>query len=239
MPAIVQYAYNEFTGPDINSRPRLPAFIPVAGYDRRFHTGSFGNQSDGSTVSTWTDTEKSLTNMSLAGSGITGATAPILGTVGGNRVVRFDGVKNALGILYINPEPYTFSIVFYQGVQNSSRFLVGLADGVAIGLVTDAPGVLKFWGAANVQGPAALSVGWHIATVVANGANTSIRIDDFVSTGYTNGQLYERKRLTLGGSSYNTNHAKIDVAEIVHWPKALSASEVASVHSVFKGRYGL
>ena len=239
MPAIVQYAFDEFTGPDINSRPRLPAFIPVAGYDRRFHAGSFGTQADGSTVNTWTDTEVSLTTMSTAGSGIAGATAPILGTVSGNRVVRFDGVKNALGILYINPEPYTFTIVFYQGAINSGKFLVGLTDAQAIGLVTDAPGVAKFWGKAQVADSAPLSVGWHIITVVANGPDTVISADGRSSTGFTNGQIYERRRLTLGGSSFNANHAKIDVAEIVHWPKALTATEIATMQATFKSRYSL
>lgn len=239
MPAIVQYAFDEFTGPDISSRPRLPVFIPVAGYDRRFHAGSFGAQSDGTTVNAWTDTEVSLTNMSTAGSGISGATAPILGTVSGNRVVRFDGVKNALGILYINPEPYTFTIVFYQGTSNSGKFLVGLTDAQAIGLVTDTPGVVKFWGKAQVVDTAPLSVGWHIITVVANGPDTVISVDGRTNTGYTNGQLYERRRLTLGGSSFNTNHAKIDVTEIVHWTKALTTAEIASMHAAFKSRYGI
>ncbi|HAY43613.1 MAG TPA: hypothetical protein DCY59_08705 [Micrococcaceae bacterium] len=239
MPALVQYAYEEFTGPNINSRPRLPAFIPVPRYDRRFHSGSFGAQSDGTTVNTWTDTEVSLTNMSTAGSGVTGATAPILGTVSGNRVVRFDGIKNALGILYTNPEPYTFTLVFYQGAANLGKFLVGLSDSGAIGLVTDSPGLPKFWGRGQATSSAPLSTGWHIITVIADEANTRIRVDDNSSFTYSLGQAYERRRLTLGGSPYNTALAKIDVAEIVHWPSALSISDVEKVHSTFKSRYSL
>lgn len=239
MTALVQYGFGEFTGPNIGSLDRLPAFIPVPGYDRRFVAQHFQQLNDGATVTAWVDTEVSGTSMTAAGSGIVDATSPTLGTVSGHRVVRFDGVKNALGILYVNPEPYTFTTAFYLPAPVVNAFMVSVSDVGQFALFTNGAGIPAFYGNGRATAPNALAAGWHIITVVANGANTRIRIDDSEAFTYTSGGAYDRRRLTLGGSSFNANRARFDVVEEIHWPKALDTTEVGNVHAVLKSRYGI
>lgn len=239
MSALVQYGFEEFTGPNIGQLDRLPVFMPVAGYDRRFHAQHFSNFNDGTTVTAWLDAEVSGTSMSVAGSGVSDATNPTLGTRSGHRVVRFDGVKNALGILYINPEPFTFTIAFYQPTIALNRFMVSVADTGQFALFTDAAGLPSFWGGGRAKSEQALTPGWHVVTVVADGANTRIRVDDLEAFTPTSGFSYTRNRLTLGGSNFNGNRMQFDVAEVFHWPRALTSAEVGSAHAAIKSRYGI
>lgn len=237
--AFVQYADVEFTGPGVGDLPRLPAYIPIGGYDRRFHAQSLMSLADGSAVSAWTDTEVSGTSMTPAGSGLAGATAPVAATVGSNKTVRFDGVANATGILYLSNEPYTFTMVVYLAATRTNAWLMNVVDSGQFALFTNGANNVVWYGANRATSTGTLDAGWHIITVVAAGSATSIRLDDSVTEQNAAGGAYVRRRIGLGGSPLNTNRAKYDVAEVIHWPTALTAAEVEQVHGALKSRYGL
>lgn len=239
MTALVQYAYESFTGPNIANMERLPAFLPVAGYDRRFHAQAFASAKDGTAVSSWLDATGSGTALTPSGSGVTGATAPSVATMGNEKVVRFNGVADSLGQLYSTPEPYTLTLAFYLPEAKPDSWLMSVADGALLALFTNATNILRWYGERRAQGPE-LKVGWHVVTVTANGAETAIRLDESQeSTLIAGGVTYTRNRLTLAGSTQNTNRARLDVAECIHWPRPLSAQEVTTVHSALKTRYGI
>lgn len=237
--AFVQYADTEFTGPGISDLPQLPAYIPVGGYDRRFHAQSAAGVPDGVVVNSWADTEVSGTFMTAAGSGVAGATSPVAGTVGKHKTIRFDGVANALGILYLANEPYTFTMAFYLATPRTNAWLMNVVDSGQFALFTNANNNVLWYGVNRATTAATLGAGWHIITVVAAGSLTTLRVDDVVTAQSAAGGAYERKRLALGGSPVNSSRAKYDVAEVIHWPTALSAAEVGQVHASLKARYGI
>lgn len=237
MTALVQYAYEAFTG-DTSSMDRLPAFIPVPGFDRRYYAQFYAGNNDGTAVSAWADRSGSGTFLTPAGSAIPGATAPVMGTVGQERVVRFNGATDALGQLYINEEPYTFTLAFYLPEAKPNAWLASVADVGQFGLFTNATSAVSFWGRGRA-GAGTLSAGWHIITVRADGANTTIRVDNGAESTYTEGFTYTRRRLNIAGSAFNTTRARMDIVELVHWPRALSAGEIASVHTALADRYGI
>lgn len=239
MPTLVQYAYESFTGDNVASMDRLPAYLPVQGYDRRYYAESFSHVYDGAAVTTWPDRAGSGTSLTPSGSTITGATAPVMGTVGRERVVRFNGATDALGQLYINDEPYTFTLAFYLPMAQPSVWLVSVADTGYVGLLTKATRNPDFWGTGRASTAGELQAGWHVITVRAQGVNTSIRVDNTTEFTYAPGANYVRRRLTLGGATANSNRARMDVAELVHWPRALTTAEIDSVHTALVGRYGI
>lgn len=240
MPALVQYGFEEFTGPNIGQLDRLPVFIPVSGYDRRFYAQHFSNFLDGTVVREWPDTEVSKVVLTTADSGITGATMPVLGTRSSHRVVRFNGVKDSLGSRYLNGEPFTFTIVFYQPAPAADKFMVSTSDTTGLAsLYLNDTGAPTFRGTSRVKAASPLAAGWHVITLVASGTSSRIRVDDDTAFTVEAGGAYVRNRLTLGASTFNSNNAAFDVAELVHWPSALTAAEVANVHASFKGRYGI
>lgn len=239
MTALVQYAYESFTGPSVASLDRLPAFIPVDGYDRRYYAQYYAGANDGASVSSWPDRAGSGTTLTTGSSGAAGATAPVMGTVGRERVVRFNGTTDALGQLYLNPEPYTITMVFYMPQAATNAWLVSVSDDGQYALFTNAANQVLWYGQARKSGPE-LKAGWHVLTLSANAAQTTIRLDgDTTTTALAGGGAYNRNRLTLAASKFNTNRARYDVAEVIHWPKALNADEVAAVHTALNSRYGL
>lgn len=239
MPALVQYAYDAFTGDNVASMDRLPAYLPAQGYDRRFYAQYYSNAFDGTAVNSWPDSSGSrTTTLTPAGSAISGATAPVMATVGRERVVRFNGTTDALGQLYVNGEPYTFTLAFYLPEAKPSAWLVSTADDGQFGLFTSAQSNALFYGTGRVSGPV-IAAGWHVITIRADGANTSVQLDKDATFTFTSGGSYTRNRLNLAGSKFNTNRARMDVVELVHWPRALTNAEITSVHTSLSDRYGI
>lgn len=239
MPALVQYAYDAFIGDSVASMDRLPAYLPAQGYDRRFYAQYYSNAFDGTAVNSWPSRAGNReTALTPGGSAVSGATAPVMGTVGKERVVRFNGTTDALGQLYVNNEPYTFTLAFYLPEAKANTWLVSTGDDGQRGLFTSPTSNVSFYGKGRVVG-AALGPGWHVLTVRADAENTSIRLDGSAVFTYVAGYDGERNRLNLAGSRFNPSRGRMDVVELVHWPRALTDAEIASIHTALADRYGI
>ena len=239
MTTLVQYAYDSFTGPNVSGLDLLPWYLPVSGFDRRYYAQSYADVGDGSIVPSWVDASGGGVPLTPAGSIVSGAISPIMATVGRERVVRFNGTSDCLGQAYVSPEPYTFTLAFYLPVTQANIWLVSVADSGVFGLITRDDRTTGFRGAQSAYSTVELKPGWHVITARADGANTALRVDNATTLVTATGSAYARKRLTLGGATANANRARMDVAELVHWPRALTSTEIDSVHSSLVGRYGI
>ncbi len=89
----------------------------------------------------------------------------------------------------------------------------------------------------GVSGAPILKNQWHTATVVANGANSKIRIDGVESTGDCGtGDL--ASGFFIGGR-INVSRGYCDYAEIMIFPKVRSASEIAEDEGYLTNKWGL
>lgn len=242
MVARVFYSDNEFVGGNVSKLPKLPILPPVAGYVRRWYAQHFDQFSDGVSITSWPDT---VVNAQLRSStsGIADATMPKLATVSGERVVRFDGVKDALGAPYTPAvkEPFTVSMVFYIPVSPMASGFLYATDGTRLkGLFTTAQGTASMYANGNAASPTVLGAGWHVITAVADGVNTKIRVDDNATFTYSAGTTtWERQVTTLGRSPWGGGAARFDLAEAIEYDDALSDSEIGQLHAAFKARYGI
>lgn len=241
MTAIIQQTNDEFTGADVNLLPHLPATIPVPGVDLRISAEIYTRFPDGTNLSSWDDTfTAGAARLTPAKTDIAGATAPKLATVDGRRVASFNGTTDATGVNYNSPEPFTTTMVFKLPLAVTNTFLLTtLGAGSAFkGLGVEGGGLIKWWGDGVVTGPQ-LTAGWHIVTIVSDGLNTRLRLDDVVTAGATAGPAYTRAKLNIAGSAHSSKRTRMDVAEIVNFPRALTTDEVATIHATLKKRYWL
>lgn len=241
MATLVHQLYDELQGADINTRPRLPLVVTVHGVDLRVSAETYRRFPDGTSMSSWDDTSTgSGAKLTPEKTDIAGATKPTLSTVDGRRVVSFNGTTDATGINYNTAEPFTITMLFkLPEVVTNAFLLTTLGSGSAFkGLGVEGGGLIKWWGAGIVTGPA-LTAGWHIVTIVSDGLLTTLRLDDVVTGGATAGTAYTRAKLNIGGSAHSTRRTRMDVAEVINWPRPLTAAEVDQMHKSIKTRYWL
>lgn len=244
MPTIVDRTLEECAGPGVEDLPRLPAVITVPGADMRFTAESYYKFPDGTLMSSWDDvyTPGGVHKLTPEGTGVAGATKPMLTRIAGHRALSFDGISNLIGANYGIQEGYTFTIVAYMPEQLLNRFLATTIDSATTfrGLGVEASGLIKWWGNGLVTGPQ-LTPGWHIITVVADGLNTKIRLDDVTTGGATlNTTQMNRNKFVLGGSIHSAaNRARFYAAEVINYPRALTDAEIEKIHTSYKLRYDL
>lgn len=239
MVARVIYSDSAFVGSNVSALPQLPAFIPVQGYTRRWFAQHFDQFLDGTPIAEWPDAVAN-SKVTAAGSKIAGATSPVLASRGKNRVVRFNGSTDALGIsdTPVTAEPFTVSMVFYAPTTPMvNAFLYATNETLLKGLMTNSEGVVQMRASGQAESSAAMGTGWHIVTAVANGASTKVRVDDNVTFTFTASSAAPRNTTTFGRSGWGGGAANYELAEAVEWSSALTDSQISQVHSTFKARY--
>ncbi|MGP9034890.1 hypothetical protein ACT17S_17695 [Glutamicibacter mysorens] len=244
MAALVQTVFAEFTGDNVSSLPKLPAIIPLRNPVFRVAAEHFYKFLDGTSVTSWYDvTTGSNQYMSPAKSQITGATAPKLATRNGNRVVRFNGTTDAIGMPFVTSTPVTFTMVVYLPVTAVSKFLLTTinSESTFAGLgIENTGGFAKYWGdGATVTSTNAMGAGWHIVTVVADGASSRIRLNDTTVTATETGGARPQTMINLGGSTHSTSRTQMDLAELIYWQQAPTSTEISAVHARLKAHYDL
>jgi len=198
--------------------------------------------SDGDSVSNWSD--EGGGNDLFQGMG---SKQPILKTgsngINGKNVVRFDGTDDLLttgtsGYTTIS-EPYTFFVVFeYLDSASNTRILDGGSSTQNLFGIRTSPNEWLIRQGNNVQGGIP-DTNKHIATIrYDSGSGDILRID---GTQVVSGNAGERNNngITVGADAGNSNHANVDVAEIIEYEDALSTLERDQIENYFSSEYGI
>lgn len=188
---------------------------------------------DGTAVTSWPVMEGSAT-----GAGFTIAGSPTHRIDGVVEYVETDGVDDALSYVSPRSQPSTTILVAKTFALTSGLTLFGSTSGsTALSTVGITSGNFVAYAGANIVGPAA-DYGWHVFSVVYNGASSVLRIDGVqVATG--NPGTNTSGGIRHGGNSTLSAFSRVGVSESIHYTGAKTAGELAAIEAALMGAYGI
>ncbi|GGF12876.1 hypothetical protein GCM10011399_03500 [Subtercola lobariae] len=162
-----------FTGPNLSLLPVGIPDLAVAGATRNFDPAyPIGNAGDA--VTSWLDAAVSGTALTVAGSTMVGATAPILATDDGVRFfVRFKKASSAsLGQALARVQPHTmFTVARWQSVPTVLEAATGSGVGTTVVQGNSVGTAFRTYAGTTLAVATALGTGWHVLTSVSTQAH--------------------------------------------------------------------
>lgn len=177
---------------------------------------------------------------------VTTTKQPLVSTnaaLGGQAVLRFDGVDDNLQCPFTLQQPYT--------VYSAAQVLVE-ASGCTIydGVASNTSGRLQDKGSPDNTGMFAngttgallfnvVVTSPHYLRVLWNGAAGAVSVDGGANQAGDDTNNTAPNGITIGSVAGGTAACNMDVAEIMIFPGALSAGDISTVNAYMKRRYGL
>lgn len=235
--ALIFRAPSAMTAP--GSAPRLLHSLTNAGASRRFVASTAGVAA-GAAVTSLAD---------LAGSGVPlvknsaiTTSAPTLRTTGTLSYLEFDGVDDRMDSQTATPihaQPVTAMVVGrFRVLPTTLTPILNLhtnPSGRHLGV--NSTGFLTGQFPTTATSTIAVNTSWHVYTIVANGATSVIGLDELEYTGDLG--TGSTASITLGRDGTGTGYGKIDIAELIMWPSALSLSQRQAERANLKAAYGI
>jgi len=203
--------------------------IPDSGLAHQYDaTEITANDSDA--VTAWANQE--------GGDDLTAGTAPTYKTsiIGGNAVVRHDGTNEYLTASFSSTvtAPYHIFMVAQLTATNSGSFNYALDGGSSNDLAYREDDGPNFdWGGLNVTSSDTTA---HIHTLLADGANSTVRIDGTQEATGDSG-VSDLTGLSTGARPDGVLHGPWDIGEILIYSQQLSDSDRDSVESYLADKW--
>jgi hypothetical protein len=214
-----------------STAPPAPPTIDTTDLVARFAARAL-NLSAGAAVTSWPVLEGS------AGGGFTIAGAPTFRTSGAIEYVETDGVDDALSFVSARTQPFTTILVARTFALTSGLTLFGSTSGsTALSTIGITSGNFVAYAGSNLTGTAA-DYGWHVFSVVYNGASSSLRIDGVeVATG--NPGSNTSAGIRHGANSSLSSFFRIGVCESIHYTGAKDDTFLDAVEAELMSAYGI
>lgn len=225
-----------FSGPLVDALPKFKPGTPVPqGLVRRYMASELEPAAVGKAV-------PRLTEMSGAGPALTQsvtAKQPTLRQAGGIRYLEFDGVDDALAAPGDIPGPVTFAVLArYRAATAPNWPVLTLRTNLNGMFSLNTSGTMTAYAGNALNAPGSPGAGWHVFLATFNGADSVARMDGGEATGNT-GPMLDSNSIMLGTGAASGVFVQLDVAEVLVWNRALSASERAKVATDLRSAYAL
>ena len=191
------------------------------------------NGSDGSIVTSWPDASGSNTAVTILGSP-TKQSSP-----NGKPVIRFLALTGSpqQNFKVTNNFPAPFSVIYVaRMISGNSRILSGLSNNWLLGWWNGEMKTAYFEGFVN-RGPGTNN-NFHLFTGIGNGSVSSF-FENGVQLASNSGGVQGPDGLTIGYGPANSEHSDTDIAEIIVYSQALSATDRNKVEQYLGSKYGI
>jgi hypothetical protein len=185
-------------------------------------------------VSTWADETGN-------GYDLTTGTAPTYKTsvIGGNPIVRFDGVDDLLDVSFSAlSQPNTiYGVIQLQDQTGDTDNIWATTDtGARQGLQETRSGNFAIVAGTELSDGSA-DTNPHIIGALYNGSNSTVRLDGS-QTASGNAGTQSMRGFRLGDGAFTGNHIAVDVGEILIYPQDKSSSQ-SSIESYLSDKWGV
>lgn len=216
------------------------AFSPadVAGLAAWYKADAITGKADGDAVAQWNDSSGSARHLAQA----VGANQPTYQTaeVNGRPVVRFDGANDSMQAIFALTQPVTVFLVFKALDATVNEYLLdGAAAVLTMGLYrASATQYQQYAGGfgATLNSPD-FQTGFHIGTLVYNGAGSRAVVDSTVSPQTGNAGAGVPGGITLAATADGANQVAADLAEVIVYAVDVSAPNCVSVEAYLRAKY--
>jgi hypothetical protein len=227
---------NFVEGVDLYAAPALtappaPPTIDTTNLAARWAARALG-LSVGAAVTSWPILEGS------SGGGFTIAGAPTYRKSGAIEYVEADGVDDALSFTLADTQPFTKIILARTFSLASGLTLMGSTSGsTALSTIGITSGNFTAYAGTNLAGSAA-DYGWHVFSVVYNGASSVFRIDG-VEVAAGNPGSNTTAGIRHGANSTLATFFRIGVSESIHYTDAKDITFLGTLEAVLMDAYGI
>jgi hypothetical protein len=176
-----------------------------------------------------------------------GANQPsiVTGAINGRQVRRFDGTDDFLETSAFSiPQPYTTYAVFQSSTTGSASIVVrgasGLiaAGGVNLIIQRAAASAVSGVNAGTLYAPFASDTAWQIFGTIADGTN-SLATRNGTASATGNAGTNAIARVGVGITHDGTSYLAGDIAEIIIFPAALTATNRQRVERYLSSKYAI
>lgn len=209
----------------------------ITGLAAWFKADAITGKIDGDAIAQWNDGSGNNRHLAQA----TGSKQPLYKTAIQNSlpIVRFDGTDDTMKVAFtLNQPEHVFAVVKITSTSASKYLWDGGAVGDVMVLYQSlSAGNLRQY--AGTNGASLTGISWatfHQVSALYNGASSEIRLDAAATA--TSVGAANAGGLAVGSNFGGTNNSAIDVAEILVYSAALSATDKGRVEAYLKSKWG-
>lgn len=163
----------------------------------------------------------------------------VSGAVNGKYAARFDGSNDSLGTSFTFAQPITLFVVGKFNTTTNGQTMIDGATGNRMRVFVNSTTQIGYYAGLQVNVDTAVT-SWHVHEVVFNGVDSRIGIDRASTTTATSLGTLSPGGIVLGNFGLGGGApASCDIAHVIAYGRALSATEAAPVRKWLAGSYGI